>query len=130
MMVGLRKTLCNDKARWLQRCRQVDLETAECINRNTRTPRSVPLSECFSLASRIRNLGLQAEYMHHQAQRLSMSNRLLEDLRNGSNQLELFSTLLREMGEKNWGTELPSFPSFTSSLNATVELLAPSREKK
>ena len=130
MMAGLRKALCNDKARWLQRCKQVDRETAECMNRNVRAPRSVPLAECFQLALRIRRLGLQAEYMHHQAQRLSMSDRVLEALRNGSNQLELFSTLLREMGEKNWGTELTSFPSFISSLNASAELLPLFKVKK
>ena len=131
-MTGLRKTLCNDKARWLQRCRQVDLETAECLNRNVRTPHSVPLAECFRLAARIRNLGFQAEYMYSRAARMHMSHRLIEVLRNGSNQLELFSMLLREMAEKSWGTALPSFPSFASSLNASVELLTltVSKEKK
>ena len=129
-MTGLKKTLSNHKARWLQRCRQVDLETAECINRNVRTPHSVPLMTIFRLATRIRRLGLQTEYMYYQAHRLKMSDRLIEDLRNGSNQLEFLSTLLREMGEKTWGTALVSFPSFTSSLNASAELLPISREKK
>ena len=119
-MTGLRKTLCNNKARWLQRCRQAGADAARYLSWEARTPGAVPLAECFHIAARVRRLGLQAEGLFVQAQQLSLSERVLEDICYGANRLELLSIHLREVAEKGWGGPLVSFPTFSSVLNTCI----------
>ena len=117
-----REAIYNRKQYWKRRLRTLDCEVLKLLNLELKGDLTVPLLDYKAIAERIVAHGLFTEDLLGQAAGVPMSDRVLHDLRDACNTLEMYSARVKEIAERKWGRELRVWPLYRSTVSATAVL--------
>lgn len=125
-MTLYRKRLYNSKAHWKARVKSIDSDMLHILNLERRGDLAVPILEFRDLAIRLRTLGELGERLVERAVKLGAGGKVIADMRDMCNHLDMLSGRLHAVAEAKWDQPLPAFPRYRTTLASTGELVSQS----
>jgi hypothetical protein len=123
MMPSPRVIFYNRKSYWKRLAKKANIIVMDLLNREVRGDLQLTLTDYFETGNFLVKIGLEGESLAKRAVNLGLTPMVLTDLKDTTNILAMLSERLRDVAEKKWGQDLPTFPVYHTDMEATTELI-------
>lgn len=122
------QTFSNKKWAWLKKVEKAEHDILEMTNKSVRGDFSKSTLQLRKVNQELIKLGQRGEYICEQAIQMHRNKRVIDELANAVNIIELLTDGVRQLAESKFqGAVLPMFPTFKTHLAASEELVTQSK---
>jgi len=119
-----RRKFYNLKSYWKSRFILLDKTMMELFKRERRGDiEEIPLARFRGLSYRLISLGNRGEKLLTQGVDMRMASKVLRDIRDGLNEMEMYSTRLKAIAEAKVNQSLDTFPTYQTNIMPTANLM-------